>query len=176
MAARGDAIQDMYCENLRRKQKFPTEEISVSSVGNFRFQRWKFRFSTLEILPTAALAKPTRAVSRKVRQVRKAIPKNGTSRTLRTWRESYSGILTTDTGSFANRHKILRQPAKKRVSIDKNTRGSATRDHESRRRRGTQTRPLRGLHEKESLWQNGCEFAKLKAHRARYGRSVAPEG
>ena len=59
MAARGDAIPDMDCENQRRKQKFPTEEISVSYLGNFRFQRWKFSFPTLEILATAALAKPT---------------------------------------------------------------------------------------------------------------------
>ena len=57
MAARGDAIQDMGCENLRRKQKFPTERISVSYLGNFRLQRWKFSFPTLEILTTAALAK-----------------------------------------------------------------------------------------------------------------------
>ena len=59
MAVRGDAIQDMGCENLRSQSRKPTEEISVSNAGNFRFQRWKFRFSTLEILATAALAKPT---------------------------------------------------------------------------------------------------------------------
>ena len=95
--------------NLWRQQTFPTEGISVSSGGNFRF---------VGNFANCGTCKAYKSVSRKVRQVRKVILNTELRglcglgvRAIREFCQLTQEVLSTDTRSCVNRQKSECQPA-----------------------------------------------------------------